>query len=265
MPDTPLRRLSELRAAIEGLGARYAATRVAKDAGQIALLRAILRRLTTALRRGNYPAFRDADLELHATIMAMADVPHLPEVWQTVWKGLLGFHRQGFKDCIPNSRILIGEHDHLVDTIARGDPAAAEDAARCHIEASWFRKANSNQAVPAPGSGAFHRSAAYITSHLHCAVHLEAVAREVAFTSPRNLSRLFRQNCGLGFKQYLQKLRMQKAAELLCTTRLPVAPIARRVGYRDVSRFGEHFKRQFATQPARWRKQQQFRGGALGE
>lgn len=256
MTDIPLRRLSELRAAIEGFGARYAAARAARDANQVSALRAILRRLTSALRRGDYAAFRDADCELHATVMAMADVPHLEEVWLTVWKGLLSFHRQGFGDCVPNPRVLIGEHDHLVDTIARGDPSAAEDAARCHIEASWFRMTKNNDAAQAQSSGPFHRAAAHLTSHLHCAVRLAEVAREVACTSPRNLSRLFRQHCGRGFQQYVQELRMRKAAELLCTTRLPVATIARRVGYRDVSRFGEHFRRQFRVQPSRFRKQQ---------
>ncbi len=255
MTDSPLRRLSELRAVIEGFGARYAAIRAAKDASQITILRAILRRLTAALRQRNYPAFRDADFELHATVMAMADVPHLRDIWQTAWNGLKNIHQQGFDECIPDPRVLMGEHDHLVDTISRGDPAAAEDAARCHIEASWFRKTKHESAATTNGSGPFHRAAAHITSHLHCPVRLSEVAGKVAFTSPRNLSRLFRQHYGLGFQPYLQKLRLQKAAELLCTTRLPVATIARRVGYRDVSRFGEHFKRQFHTQPGRWRKQ----------
>jgi AraC-like DNA-binding protein len=32
-----------------------------------------------------------------------------------------------------------------------------------------------------------------------------------------------------------------------------VARIARRVGYQDVSRFGQHFKRQFNKTPVAWR------------
>jgi len=38
------------------------------------------------------------------------------------------------------------------------------------------------------------------------------------------------QGYGLNFRAYLQKLRLEKAAELLATTRLPVGTIARRVG-----------------------------------
>ena len=39
----------------------------------------------------------------------------------------------------------------------------------------------------------------------------------------------------------------------LAATRLPIARIARRVGYRDVSRFGQHFKRRFRATPRQWR------------
>ena len=174
-------------------------------------------------------------------------------IWQTVWKSLKDIHQPGFEESAPDRRVLIGEHDHLVDAISQGDPAAADDAARCHIEASWSRKMKHARGAPTNASGSFHRVATHLSANLHCRVRLEKVAREVAFVSPRSLSRLFLQHCGLGFQCYLQALRMQKAAELLCTTRLPVATIARRVGYRDVSRFGEHFKCQFDAQPSQCR------------
>jgi hypothetical protein len=43
---------------------------------------------------------------------------------------------------------------------------------------------------------------------------------------------------------------MEVAADLLVRTTLPVAQIARRVGYSDASRFGQHFKRTHRTTPA---------------
>jgi transcriptional regulator GlxA family with amidase domain len=75
----------------------------------------------------------------------------------------------------------------------------------------------------------------------------------MALTSPGNLSRLFRKNYGLSFQSYLQRLRLEKAAKLLRSTRLPIVRIAKRVGYRDVSRFGQHFKRLFKATPATYR------------
>jgi transcriptional regulator GlxA family with amidase domain len=58
---------------------------------------------------------------------------------------------------------------------------------------------------------------------------------------------------GMNFRAYLQKIRLGKAAELLASTRLPVGTIARRVGHRDFSRFGQHFKRMHGVEPRRWR------------
>lgn len=253
MTNTELRRLSELRAMLEGFAARHAASHATPEARQPELLRAILRRLNRAVRQRDYPAFRAADEELHATVVAAADVPRLLEVWRVVWGGLQGFHQKGFEECFPDVRILIEEHEHLVETVAQGDPAAAEDAARSHVEAVWFRLAEQQHRAEATTADPLQRAASHLAFRMHCPLRLSAIAKSVAFTSPGNLSRLFRQRYGMSFQAYLQQLRMEKAADLLASTRLPVGTIARRVGYRDVSRFGQHFKRRFRLTPRQWR------------
>ena len=156
------------------------------------LLRAILKRLNAAVRRRDYSAFRAADEELHTTVVAAADVPHLLEVWRVVWTGLQGFHRKGFDECFPDTRILIEEHEHLVDTIALGDPVAAEDAARSHVEAVWFRLAEQQHQADAVKVDPLQRAASHLAFRLHCRLRLSEVAAKVAFTSAGNLSRLFR-------------------------------------------------------------------------
>ncbi len=252
MTDPNLRRLSELRSLLEGLAARHAASH-AGETGRAPELQAILRQLRGAVRQRNYAAFRAADEKLHETIVALAEVPLLRDTWRLVWNGLQQFHQKGFEECFPDARILIEEHEHLVATIVLGDPVAAEDAARNHIEAVWFRLAEQHGDRTARRADPLQRAAAHLAFRLHCPLRLGYVASKVAFTSPGNLSRLFRQRYGVSFQGYLQKLRLEKAAELLAATRLPIASIARRVGYRDVSRFGQHFKRRFAVEPRRWR------------
>ncbi len=71
------------------------------------------------------------------------------------------------------------------------------------------------------------------------------------------ISRLFRQHHGLSFQAYLQRLRLEKAAELLRATRLPIARIAKRAGYRDASRFGQQFKRMSEATPFEYRTAEQ--------
>ena len=253
MTDTELRRLSELRSALEGFAARHAASHATSEARKPELLRSILRRLNKAVRQHNYPSFRAADAELHETVVTAADVPLLLDTWRVVWNGLQGFHQKGFEECFPDARILIEEHEHLVETIALGDPAAAEDAARSHVEAVWFRLAEQQHQASNSAPEALQRAASHLAFRMHCPLRLTYVAKKVAFTSPGNLSRLFRHRYGLSFQGYLQKLRMDKAADLLGSTRLSIASVARRVGYRDVSRFGQHFKRRHGLPPRQWR------------
>ena len=253
MTNAELRRLSELRSLLEGFAARHAAGRAAASSA-LEELRAILKRLTKAVRVRDYVAFLQADFELHGIIVNLAGVPLLHETWLTVWNALLTFHKEAFEDCFPDAVILAAEHEHLVETIVLGDPAAAEDAARSHVEAVWFRLAEQQQITAEPKGDPLQRAAAHLAFRMHCPLRLSEVARKVAFTSPGNLSRLFRQHLGVSFQGYLQKLRLEKAAELLRATRLPVARIARRVGYRDVSRFGQHFKRRFQASPTAYRQ-----------
>lgn len=253
MTNTELHLLSELRSLIEGFAARHAASHTRSSPDALKQLRAILKRLTKAVRARDYTAFRHADFELHETIIKLANVPLLRDTWFTVWNGLLAFHKKGFDECFTDTRVLGEEHEHLVDTIALGDPAAAEDAARSHVEAVWFRLAEQH-GTSSRVADPLQRATAHLAFRMHCPLRLTDVAKNVAFTSAGNLSRLFRQHHGLSYQAYLQKLRLEKAADLLRTTHLPVGRIARRVGYRDVSRFGQHFKRLFALSPANYRR-----------
>ncbi len=253
MSTDDLRRLSELRSLLEGFAARHAARHAPRSGEELTQLRFTLQRLIQALRKRDYAAFRHADFDLHASIVQLARIPLLVESWRNVWDGLLAFHQQGFDDYYPDALVLADEHEHLVETIAFGDPVAAEDAARNHVEAVWFRVAEHSQSAPEPKGDPLRRATAHLAFQLHTPLKLSDVARVVAFTSPGNLSRLFRQSYGMSFQAYLQKIRLEKAAELLTTTRLPISRIARRVGYRDVSRFGQHFKRYFSHTPSEYR------------
>jgi len=254
MTDIDLRHLSELRALLEGFAARHAASRTKDELPVMKALRETLVRLTSATLRRDYNAFKLADHALHASIISLAAVPQLPEIWQSVWTALQAFHRDAFDECFPDARFLSDAHEHLVETIASGDPAAAEDAARSHVEAVWFRLAEQQGAATCQPADPLQRATAHLAFRMAHPLRLTDVAEKVAFTSPGNLSRLFRQHYGVSFQTYLQNLRLEKAAELLRNTRLPVARIAKRVGYADTSRFSQHFKRQLGTTPATWRK-----------
>jgi AraC family transcriptional regulator len=76
---------------------------------------------------------------------------------------------------------------------------------------------------------------------------------DLAAMSGFHFSRSFKAATGQSPLQYVIAARIDMAKVLLKTTSLAVAEIAYRVGYNDVSRFGQHFKRAAGTTPARYR------------
>ncbi len=75
----------------------------------------------------------------------------------------------------------------------------------------------------------------------------------------RTFLRRFKSATGLRPTEYVQNLRIEKAKELLQTTRRSVEHIALSVGYRDVTAFRRLFKRDTGLSPADFRKR--FRNG----
>ncbi|MEO0438181.1 MAG: helix-turn-helix domain-containing protein [Pseudomonadota bacterium] len=78
--------------------------------------------------------------------------------------------------------------------------------------------------------------------------HVEALAAELGM-SPRNFSRRFRAATGSSASQYLQRVRVEAAKDLLRETDLAIAEIARRVGYEDLSYFSRMFERTTGALP----------------
>jgi AraC family transcriptional regulator, regulatory protein of adaptative response / methylphosphotriester-DNA alkyltransferase methyltransferase len=77
---------------------------------------------------------------------------------------------------------------------------------------------------------------------------LAHVARSIA-TSRRQLQRVFGEH-GTSFRTELQRVRMAHAAELLRQERLPVASVARAVGYRQAAQFSKAFRRHHGEPPS---------------
>lgn len=94
----------------------------------------------------------------------------------------------------------------------------------------------------------------YLTQNSLYNVKLENIARK-AFLSPSYFSTLFRQKTGQSLTQFLHKIRIQKACELLENTDRSVLDIMNEVGYKDTKFFYDIFKRHTKTSPGLYRKQ----------
>lgn len=72
--------------------------------------------------------------------------------------------------------------------------------------------------------------------------------------SPGYLSAAYRKAFGVTISKQIISLRMKHAAELLKTTRLPIADIAENCGFRSLSYFMRTFKKTYGRTPSEYRK-----------
>jgi len=74
-----------------------------------------------------------------------------------------------------------------------------------------------------------------------------------AGTSVRGLERAFGRDYGLSPRQYLRRLRMQTACQLLVSNRSTMAQVADRCGFADQSHFNRDFRRMTGMTPRSYR------------
>ena len=100
---------------------------------------------------------------------------------------------------------------------------------------------------------AFSACVKYMESHF-CEASLD-IGRvcEVCFISPSSLQRSFLQHFGMSPKQYIIKLRMNKALQLLSETDLSVKDIANLCGFEDEKYFSRAFKGKYGYPPSKLR------------
>lgn len=85
---------------------------------------------------------------------------------------------------------------------------------------------------------------------------VEALAAEVALSVSR-FRELFQSGTGTTPIRFLRDYRLDCAARLLRTSRLPIKDVMAQVGICDGSHFARNFKRAYGTSPAVYRERQQ--------
>ena len=80
-------------------------------------------------------------------------------------------------------------------------------------------------------------------------------AAAAASMSRSGFARRFKELLEMSFFDYLTRLRMRNARELLVTTRVPVADVGERVGYSSELSFVKAFRKLHGMTPRAWRKQ----------
>jgi AraC-like DNA-binding protein len=92
-----------------------------------------------------------------------------------------------------------------------------------------------------------------VARHYRRALTLETLAQSLS-SSPRQLQRAYEQGGETTFREDLAARRMAAAADLLAEqSSIPVADVARLVGYRHPTHFARAFRRRFGVSPAGFR------------
>ncbi|MCU6709079.1 helix-turn-helix domain-containing protein [Paenibacillus sp. J5C_2022] len=94
----------------------------------------------------------------------------------------------------------------------------------------------------------------YVASHCGSGVTLADLS-ERFFINPFYLSQLFKEKTGNTYMNYVKRVRMNKAKELLETSDLKVYEICQMVGYSDTNYFSKLFEKTVGMMPSEYRRQ----------
>jgi two-component system response regulator YesN len=102
-------------------------------------------------------------------------------------------------------------------------------------------------------TGAVDRAREYIHDHWHQEISLDDVAGAVHFTAGY-LAHLFKKATGETVVEYISRLKMERAAELICVPDTKIGAVAQAVGYSDRRYFTELFRRRYGCSPSEYRE-----------
>lgn len=97
------------------------------------------------------------------------------------------------------------------------------------------------------------RAKEYIEEHFHQDLRASDVAGFLHIT-PNYFSTIFKQETGKSFCEYVSRLRVEKAKELLANTSFRVFEIAEEVGYKEYKYFAQVFKKLTGVTPTEYRE-----------
>jgi transcriptional regulator GlxA family with amidase domain len=152
----------------------------------------------------------------------------------------------------------------LIGTTALADLArSARDVLlpaplRQAVTVAYARSAGPGLGRTRAPDGSVERARQWLVKHLADPYDMRALARAAA-TSPRTLARHFAATHGTSPHQYLERLRVERACQLLQTTDVPVEEIGRSSGLASPSTFRRLFLKHTGHLPGDYRRRYRLR------
>lgn len=159
---------------------------------------------------------------------------------------------------------LIAEniHDHLPDTDALSDVTPlrlrtlVEKFGTMKSMCQYLTAQLIQQEQPRDGSANqhFRKLLRFAEAHYMDSLNLQELC-DSFYINVSYCCELFRKETKQTFTQYITRLRMEHARELLTTTTLPLKEICERIGYNDYFYFDKVFKKNVGCTPSEYRRQ----------
>lgn len=108
-------------------------------------------------------------------------------------------------------------------------------------------------ALTREATGVVDRVMAYVDSHYHEDIKVEDLARIEKYSVSR-LSHIFSQSRGMSIGEYIKKVRLDIAKDLLANTSMQIGDVASHVGYMDADYFSRVFTSACGKSPRRYRQ-----------
>lgn len=125
---------------------------------------------------------------------------------------------------------------------------------RCHLkEILIFTLRMLVQPAKAYSDSIINEVISFVNKHYHKPLTLQTFCNQKHYNLSY-ISRRFKQETGMTFREYVQKIRIEKACELLAGSDMTVSEIARAVGYDDIQFFHSVFKRLLHMTPKEYKK-----------
>lgn len=111
-------------------------------------------------------------------------------------------------------------------------------------------------------TSSFLKILGYLDQHYSEDISLKTISQTFHLNSSY-ISQLIKNETGLTYTQYLTELRMNKAKELLKTTKLSLNEVSEAVGFHDYFYFIKKFKREVGVTPGKFLQHEKDRGSLL--
>lgn len=148
------------------------------------------------------------------------------------------------KECVRQIQLLLGENVHLF----------ADLKDRMKKSGTYLCDLLEQKSLQGKYSDSIKEVIDYVNVHYKERIVMKDIA-EMAHISRTYLSILFKKETGEKFSDYLQKIRLKKACELLKGTNQQITEIAENTGFFDVAHFSRVFKEHYSVSPGEYRKQ----------